>query len=70
MDPPIESGDDKIRSLTSEEAQASHTDRHEAGGDLVSTGLVGGCQRVGVVRDLVTKPGKPLNGEYNYAMAA
>ncbi len=40
------------------------------GGDLVSTGLAGGCWRAGVVRDLVNKPGKLLIGEYNYAMAA
>lgn len=40
------------------------------GGDLVSTGLAGGCQRVGVVRVPVNKSGKPLIGESNYAMAA
>ena len=40
------------------------------GGDLVSTGLAGGCWRAGVVRVLVDKPGKQSIGEYNYAMAA
>jgi len=42
----------------------------ETGGDLVSTGLVESCLRAGVVWGLVNKPGKSLNGEYNYAMAA
>ena len=40
------------------------------GGDLVSTGLAGGCWRAEVVRGLVNKPGKTLIGEFNYAMAA
>ena len=40
------------------------------GGDLVSTGLVGGCRRAGVVWVPVNKPGKTLNGDYDYAMAA
>ncbi len=40
------------------------------GGELVSTGILGGCLRVGVVWGLVNKPGKTLIGESNYAMAA
>jgi hypothetical protein len=40
------------------------------GGDLVSTGIVRGCLRAGAVWIPVIKPGKPLNGEFNYAMAA
>lgn len=40
------------------------------GGDLVSTGVLGGCLRVGVVWGLVNKPGETLIGESNYAMAA
>ncbi len=40
------------------------------GGELDSTGIVRGCQRVGDVWSPVNNPGKPIIGEYNYAMAA
>ena len=43
---------------------------HRYGGDQVSTGIVRGCWRAGVVRVPVNKSGKPIIGEYNYAMAA
>ena len=50
--------------------QLSSLVRPKFGGDLASTGLVGGCRRAEVVRDLVNKPGKTLIGEFDYAMAA
>ena len=39
------------------------------GGDMDSTGVAGGCWRVGVARVPVNKPGKTPIGE-SYAMAA
>ena len=43
---------------------------HQYGGDMDSTGAVGGYQRAGVVWGSDIKPGDQLIGEYNYAMAA